>query len=197
MCPTQANKTTTNPTLFPLPLHNHASSLPYRISLRGFINSVEMALRVTVQNITDILLVHIPHDSFHDRNVLRSIHEPPSLPFCSDVFHWRCVQLRQYRPLERPRRKWKYNISTYMGLKKPGGKCVDSIHLALGRDKWPAVWIRQWTSRFHKMQSYLLSSFPTSVFHGASFMAVILKPMTLGVWNNTYKLSTKKQFSKG
>jgi len=117
MCPTQANKTTTNPTLFPLPLHNHASSLPYRISLKGFINSAEMALRVTVQNITDILLVHIPHDSFHDRNVLRSIHEPPSLPFCSDVFHWRCVQLRQYRPLERPRRKWKNNISTYTDLK--------------------------------------------------------------------------------
>jgi len=25
---------------------------------------------------------------------------------------------------------------------KLGVKCVDSIHLALGRDKWPAVWIR-------------------------------------------------------
>lgn len=117
MCPTQPNKTTTNPTLFPLPPHNHASSLPYRISLKGFINSVEIALRITLQNIIYVLLVHIPNDSFHDRNVRRSNHQPPSLSFCSYVAYLRCVQLRQYRPLERPSRKCKNNISTYIGVK--------------------------------------------------------------------------------
>ena len=61
MCPTRANKTVTNQTLFPLPLHNHASSLPYCISLKGFINSVEIALRVKEQN---TLLLTFHHSTF-------------------------------------------------------------------------------------------------------------------------------------
>jgi hypothetical protein len=41
------------------------------------------------------------------------------------------------RPLGRPRRRWGHNIR--MDVKERGWTDVDWIHLAQGRDQWPAL----------------------------------------------------------
>ena len=41
------------------------------------------------------------------------------------------------RPLERPRRRWEYNIK--MALQEVGGDCGDWMQLAQDRDSWRAL----------------------------------------------------------